>query len=260
MSVVVNKCMGRFGNQLFPYMLSRIISEHLKFKLFGPSCNDREFALNEIDLNYNQDSYSFYETPIQFLGNHSASDDFAHPDFDIYDILNDSTPRKIVLDAYFQKKKYFLPFRDKITEWFKPKNYDVDKDDVAIHIRIGDLRCPNLTKNLLPIEYYSAAIDLFNSCKQVTLCTDSPNDEIIQYLTNKYDAKIFQDTEKNTISFLASHNNLILSQGSFSFWAGFICNGNNVINAIPKTGWNNGVDDPEIDLLIAEPKYKYIKL
>lgn len=259
MSVVVKKCMGRFGNQLFPYMLSRIISEHLKFKLFGPTSNDSEFALNEIDLNFNQPEYNFYETPVQLLGNHTVSDNYAHPDFDLNSVLNDSTPRKIILDAYFQKKKYFLPFRDKIIEWFKPQTYLVDKDDVAVHIRIGDLRCPNLTKNLLPVAYYEAAIDYFKY-KQVIICTDSPNDEIIKHLVSKYNAKIFQDTEKNTISFLASHNNLILSQGSFSFWAGFFCNGNNIINALPKTGWNNGIDDPGIDLLIFEPKYKYIKL
>lgn len=259
MSVVVKKCMGRFGNQLFPYMLSRIISEHLQFKLFGPTSDDNEFALNEIDLNYNQDGYNNYETPVQMLGNHSLSDEHAHPDFDIHEVLNDTTPRKIILDAYFQKKKYFLPFRNKILEWFNPTTYVVDKNDVAVHIRIGDLRYPNLMKNLLPTEYYEAAINYFKY-KQITLCTDSPQDEIIKYLVSKYNAKVFQDTEKNTISFLASHNNLILSQGSFSFWAGFFCNGENVINAIPKTGWNNGIDDPGIDLLVAEPKYKYIKL
>lgn len=259
MSVVIKKCMGRFGNQLFPYMLGRVISEHLKYKLSGPTESDREFSLKEIGLNYNQETYTTYDTPVQLLGNHSASDDFAHPDFNIEDVLNDLTPRKIVLDAYFQKKKYFLPFKDKITEWFKPNYIPVDKNDVAVHIRIGDLRCPNLTKNLLPVEYYEAAIQLFDY-KNVTICTDSPSDVIIEHLVKKFNAKIFQDSEKNTVSFLASHNNLVLSQGSFSFWAGFFCQGENIINAIPRTGWNNGVDDPGIDLLINEPRYKYIKI
>jgi hypothetical protein len=259
MSVQIKKCMGRFGNQLFPYMLGRIISEHLKYKLSGPTINDREFALYDLNLSYNKESYNCYETPIQLLGNHSVSDDFAHPDFNLQTILEDPTPRKIQLDAYFQKKKYFLPFRDKIKEWFDPQVYPVSKEDIAVHIRIGDLRCPNLTKNLLPVEYYETAINYFGP-GQVILCTDSPNDDIIKYLVSKYDAKIFQDTEKNTISFLSAHNNLVLSQGSFSFWAGFLCDGKNIINAIPRTGWNNGVDDPGIDLLINEPKYKYIKL
>jgi hypothetical protein len=79
-------------------------------------------------------------------------------------------------------------------------------------------------------------------------------------MLKKYNASIFNDTEKNTISFLSAHNNLILSQGSFSFWSGFLCDGNNIINAIPKTGWNSTVDDIGVDLLLSEENYKYIKL
>jgi hypothetical protein len=124
---------------------------------------------------------------------------------------------------------------------------------------VGDLRCHNLLKNLLPLEYYESAIELCNPGR-VTVCTDTPDDIIVQSLLKKYNGNLFQDTEKNTLSFLASHTNLVLSQGSFSFWAGFFCNGQNIVNAIPYTGWNSNTENPEIDLLIDEPNYKYIKL
>lgn len=259
MSVIIKKCMGRFGNQLFPYFTARIISENLKFKLYGPTESDPEFMLKGIELNYNQDGYANYSSPVQQLGNHSASDEFCHPDFSINDIINDLTPRKIVLDGYFQRKKFYVPFREQIIKWFNPTSYNIDKSDIAIHIRLGDLLCPNLRKHLLPPEYYEEAIKLCPQGK-ITICTDYPEYDFIQYMIKKYNASIFSDTEKNTVSFLAAHNNLILSQGSFSFWAGFLSNGNNIINAIPKTGWNSDVDDPGVDLLLSGENFKFIKL
>jgi hypothetical protein len=60
--------------------------------------------------------------------------------------------------------------------------------------------------------------------------------------------------------FLASHNNLILSVGSFSFWASLFCDGNNIINAIPTKGNNRISPDNGVDLLIQSPNHKYITL
>ena len=259
MSVVINKCMGRYGNQLCPYFVGRIISENLKFKLNGPTNNDREFMLYGIELNYDQVGYQSYDLPIQQLGNHSLSDELAHPDFNIFDIINDTTPRKIVLDAYFQRYKFFTPFREDIKKWFNPTYYETNNSDVAVHIRIGDLLCGNNRKHLLPFDYYEAALSRFDVGK-LSICTDSPDHDFIQYLIKKYNAEIFLENEKNTISFLASHNNLILSQGTFSFWSGFFCDGRNIICPKPRTGWNSEVDDVGVDLLIQGPYYNYIKL
>ncbi len=252
--------MGRFGNQLCPYFLGRIISEHLKFKLYGPTSADREYCLKDIDVVYNQPGYSSHETPVQFLGNDSLGDQYSHPDFELNDILNDSTPRLIVLDGYFQRKKWFIPYRKQIKQWFNPLSYNIPKDQVALHVRLGDLLLPNMRIVLNPLEYYIEALSSLKFNK-VYICTDSPNDkEFIEPLIKKYDATLFTGTEKECISFLASHNNLVLSQGTFSFWASFLCDGDNIINAIPKTGFNSIQMRDKIDLLLDGPNYKYIKL
>jgi hypothetical protein len=252
--------MGRYGNQLCPYFVGRIISENLKFKLFGPTETDREFMLHGINLNYNQPDYQSYELPVQQLGQHSLSDDLCHPSFDIFEVINDKTPRKIILDGYFQRHNFFTPFRDDIITWFDPTPYRTHENDVAVHIRIGDLLLGNNIKHLLPFEYYEEALNRINNIEKLTICTDSPEHKFVQYLLKKHNATLLQDNEKNTISFLAAHNNLILSQGTFSFWSGFLCNGKNIICPIPKTGWNSDIDDIDIDLLIQGPYYNYIKL
>jgi len=260
MSVVIKKPMGRYGNQLCPYFVGRILSENLQFKLFGPTKDHAEFMLHDINLNYNQPNFQQYEMPIQQIGNHSLSDDHCNPDFDILETIKDNTPRKIILDGYFQKKKYFIPFRNDIKKWFNLTQYQTQKDDIAVHIRLDDLLQPKHFNNLLPTDYYIQAIESIKK-NNVSICTDSPSHPFINYLIQKYNAKLFLDNEKNTISFLAAHNNLILSQGTFSFWAGFFCEGTNIINAIPKTGWNSKTEEnKDIDLLLTGTQYKYIIL
>jgi hypothetical protein len=258
MSVIIKRCMGRYGNQLFPYFLGRIISEHLKFKLFGPYKNDGEFCLHDIEITYNQPGFNFYDKPVVQYGVQGNSET-EHPDFNLDDILNDKSPRQIVLDGYLQRKKWFLPYKDTIVKWFNPIKYDVSKDDVAVHVRLGDLLLPNMRSVLTPLEYYIESIENIKFSK-VTICTDSPDDrEFIEPLCKRFNATLFKGNEKESISFLSSHNNLILSQGTFSFWAAFLSNGENIINLIPKTGFNSLEMRNKIDLMLEGPNYKYIK-
>ena len=254
----------RHGNQLCQYMTARIISEKLKYKLFGINRGDAEFCLNDIDLQYNQEGYKSYETPIQRIGGATESTrgsptECIHPNIELEDIYNDTTPRKIVLDGYFQKKRFFIPHIEDIKKWYGYINYNIPKDNAIIHIRLGDLRQTN-HPDLLPIEYYKQAIEMLNFNK-LTICTDTPNDsEYILPLVKKYNAEIFQGNEKETICYMASHNNLILSVGTFSFWASLFSSGENIINAIPTKG-NNRIDESNgVDLLIQSERHKYIKL
>lgn len=259
MSVQIKKCMGRFGNQLCPLFFGKILSENLKFQLNGPTNSDPEFALTGIDLEYNKPGYASYDIPVQYINNHSKHDAFSNLDYNILDIINDKTPRKIILDGYFQKKYFFEPYKDNIKTWFNITPFNIKPDSAAIHIRIGDLLLGNNAEHLLPYDYYEYAATLINFNK-LTICTDSPDAAIVRHLIDKYDATIFNDNEKNTISFLAQHNKLILSQGTFSFWAGFLSNGEQIINAIPKTGWNSINNGCGIDLLPQGDNYTYIRL
>lgn len=265
MSVFINHISGcRHGNQLCQYVVGRIISERLKFKLFGIDQNHREFSMNGFDLNYNQPDYASYTTPIQKIGtssnySYSNTTEWAHPDFDLEAICNDTTPRKIILEGFFQRQKFFIPYKEQIKDWYNFIKYDTPSDHAAIHIRLGDLRQTN-HPDLLPIEYYQQALDMLNFNK-LTICTDTPTDsEYILPLIKKYNAQIFTGDERETICFLASHNNLVLSVGSFSFWASLFSEGKNIINAIPTQGNNRINTENGVDLLIDSPNHKYITL
>ena len=244
MSIVIKHNSGRYGNQLFSYFIGRILSDELKFKLYGNNIYD-------ISYDYNQDGYMTYDNPIQII-----NDDNFKSLNDFNSIISDKSFRKIELHDFLQLKEPYLIYKSKIREWFKPTIYSIPKNNVAIHIRIGDLLYPNHLEHMLPLEYYEKALENL-TFDQIIICSDSPYHEYVQYFVKKYNAKIFVGNERETISFLASHNNLILSQGTFSFWAGFFCNGENVINAIPKTGWNSNKDK---NLILFENNCRHIQI
>jgi hypothetical protein len=234
-------------------MVGRIIAHHLKFRFINHTISHPDFMLQDIEDDIENKNYNFYDTPVQLIGG------VEHPDFNIIETINDKTPRKIILDGYFQRKKFVLPFKDLIKNIYRFQKINIGENDLAIHIRSGDLYIPNLSSNLLPPEYYEMAIEMIPH-ENITVCTDDPEKPVSAHIIKKYNCKIFKGNERETITFMASHNNLILSQGSFSFWAGFFCDGSNIVNAIPKTGWNSEANKNDIDLLIQDNNYKYIKL
>jgi hypothetical protein len=257
MSVIVNNISGcRHGNQLCQYMVGRIISEKLRFKLFGIENNHPEYCLNGFDVVYNQPTYSSYNTPTQYVGNERNN---SHPDCDLEDIINDNTPRRIILEGYFQRKKFFIPYKNNIRQWYNFSKVDVPKDHAVVHVRLGDIRQAHNHPDLLPIEYYNTALEMLNFNK-LTICTDSPNDSYISSLIKKYNAEIYNDNEKNTICFIASHDKIVMSVGTFSFWGAFLSDASQIINAIPQRGNNMLSPDNGVDMLIREPNYTYITL
>jgi hypothetical protein len=239
MSIQIIPNGGRYGNQLFPYFLGRILSKELKYKIYGPS-------LYDINYDYDQSDCYTYENPIEEINDETLND--------INSIISNKIPRKIKISGYLQKKEIYIPYRNKIKEWFNFKKYEVSEQNVAMHIRLGDLLYD--INHLLPIDYYEKALSMINF-NNLSICTDTPEHPMIQYFVKKYNAKIFIGNERKTICFLASHNNLILSQGSFSFWSGFLCDGENVINAIPKTGWNSNKDK---NLILFESNCRHIQI
>ena len=247
MSIQILPNQGRYGNQLFLYFLSRILSKYLNYKIYAPPSHDLDYSFNQ------SDKVSYDEPVIELTDeNFNSFDDFEK-------IINDQTPKKILLNGYFQVKDFYIKHKNLIKEWFNLEKIQIPKDHVAIHIRLGDLLATYHNHHLLPVSYYENALNMLNF-SQLNICTDTPNHELIYYLIEKYNAKIFLSDEKNTISFLSSHNNLILSQGTFSFWAGFFCEGENIINAIPKTGWNSDLNSKFNLLIFNDERYKNIAL
>ena len=256
MSVIILKPLGRLGNQMCELFFARILAQKLNYQLHGPNQDHPHFVLHNIDLGYNNSNHKNYESPIQYIGNEQNTD------YDISNIINDPTPRKIILNDYFQRKKYYIPYREEIKKWCNITPFNINQNDIGIHIRLGDLT-PKYhieeNKSLLPIDYYIQAIETIKDFEYINICTDSPEHEYISILNNKYKCRIIQLSPKMTIDMLSQHDKLILSQGSFSFWAGFLSSAKIIINVLPKTGWNS-LENGKVDFLMDTPNYKNIIL
>jgi hypothetical protein len=131
-----------------------------------------------------------------------------------------------ILDGFFNNRKFFEFFESDIK-----KNmtilYDntIDKNSVMVHYRIGDLEG---TRRVLPVEYYQEALNLINFNKGY-ITSDSLEHDFCKKLIREYDLTPINMSPVDTIDYCKNFNNLILSEGSFSWTIGFLSRANNII-------------------------------
>ncbi len=93
-------------------------------------------------------------------------------------------------------------------------------DATFVHFRLDDLVKLGFS---LPFEYYNNALSSLDN-KRIIASTDSPDHEIVKKLQEKYSIEMYFGDENATILLGASCRQKILSQGTFSWWIGFINN------------------------------------
>ena len=93
-------------------------------------------------------------------------------------------------------------------------------DATFVHLRLDDLIKLGFS---LPFEYYDNALSSM-SHNRIILSTDSPDHDIVKKLQEKYAIDMYFGDETATIILGASCKQKILSQGTFSWWIGFINN------------------------------------
>ena len=110
---------------------------------------------------------------------------------------------------------------------------EIERDKpLIVHVRRGDYLNHKNTFGLLSLEYFDKAIKSFpiEMRRRIWIFSDDENMENFSILKNKYDC-FFPPTAMLTpveIMFLMSKGkNLIISNSTFSWWAGFLMKGNN---------------------------------
>lgn len=187
---------GRFGNHLFQLSCANFLSK----KFDQPVANkwDRILVQNETGDKF------FNKTMV--VNNDSIERVFNQ----------ESNQQNIVLDDYFQTRYC-------ISKFLEYNTYQNNSEQLGnytfVHIRLGDIN--NIMS--LDYEYYDEAIGLFGN-EKVLISSDSPNDEMVLRLKDKYDATIFRGNEVEAILMGANCKNRVLSLGTFSWWIGFLGN------------------------------------
>jgi hypothetical protein len=98
------------------------------------------------------------------------------------------------------------------------------KDEVFVAYRIGDI---NGIRQMLPYEYYEDALTKINPISGY-ITSDTPDHPNVLRLIEKFNLKNYNGSPLETIDFAKNFNNLVLSEGSFSWWIGFLSNAKNI--------------------------------
>jgi hypothetical protein len=218
---------ARLGNNLFQYCLGRILAEELGFALeAAPIAGFPGTRENILGKRYNE--------PVETLTEYRV-------DFDR--LRTDCTPRKIVLDGWFQRYEYFRPYRQQIQDWLR-LDESVQVPAVGNELVLNVRRTDYVTLGwALPFSYYNEAIQRAGIGEGgIWIVTDAPSDPFFKRF-KAFRPKFFSGSSLEGIAFMTKSRRLVLSQSTFGWWAAFLGNQEEIYAPLPKEGiW---ASDPE---------------
>ena len=267
---------GRLGNNLFQYAIGRIIAEHLGLELHCHQIPLPAQWIAGMPLDFGNSatltelSASFPNAPLQIAGRRfeepvekfemSTGGGWAGYKIDLNSILQNPNPRQIRLRGYFQRMEYYAPYREKIRQWFRPKDvglpYDVNAKDVLINIRRGvDYGLFGWT---LPLSYYETVLSSLPELGQVYVCGTSIDDNVKARLA-KYHPIYYEASPLEHFCFIMRFNRIVLSNSTFAWWAAYLSDAELIFAPQSASGYSFTGHD-EIDLHMREDRYREIPI
>ena len=198
---------GRTGNQLFQYVAAYIFAKKFNLKISS------DIVENNFDL--------------PSLENGIVGDIKIDVDDSNFMCLLESDSLELAnyhFVGYYQIKEFILKYRHQIKSLFKLDYDNQDSDEVFVAYRIGDLEG---FRQMLPIEYYQEALSKLNFNKGY-ITSDSPDHPNVINLMREFNLEIYDASSLDTINFAKNFNNLVLSEGTFSWWIGFLSKAENI--------------------------------
>jgi hypothetical protein len=211
----------RLGNNLFQYCLGRILAEELGFALQAKPIQGFPNTAEKIE------GLSVRE-PAQILTGHMIEREA---------IRADRSPRRIVLDGWFQRYEYYRRWRDRIRQWltFDPAvRAPAIKPEVVVHVRRADYVPLGWA---LPSSFYHEALEtlLPHSGEDVWIVSDDRYDPFLRQFS-KWKPKFFYGTTLETMLLMSRARQLVMSQSTFSWWPTFLGDADKVICPLPQVG------------------------
>jgi hypothetical protein len=208
---------GRLGNQMFEYAfgynLSKIYNCNLFIKKNHQCILDKFF---NIDLKkINTDSKKIY-----IKEKECYKDGYENNYLNLED--ND-----YLFDGYWQNENYFKEYADDIKKLYIVPKFNIPQDDLVIHVRRGDYVTKYKNTHFYCDEnWYQKTISMFNF-SQLHIITDD-----IEWCTKffqKYNPIIPNLDEINSIGYISSFSQIIISNSTFGWWGAYLSDTDNVV-------------------------------
>ena len=245
--MIIVDFIGRLGNNIFQYVLAKIISDKLNFSL---RINNNQYPT--IFNNIEKENYYFptFKNDNTILIN-------------LEEILNDKTPRYICLNGFFQRYEYYKAYKDNILNWINIKqNISIipSKNDLVLHVRGGDLlEGPyNNVHPPCPFAYYKNIIEN-SSYDKLYIVTEKESDIVAQKIKSVFNGIIISNSVIEDFNFLLNAENIVLSLSTLAWWAAWL--GKAKTAHFPRIGmWHSDTYRNNLDLEVDEDRYIYHNL
>lgn len=225
---------ARLANNLFQYCLGRILAEEMGFALQAAAIP------------------GFPNTTQSVAGGcHAGSEQvLTGQRIDFEGILADRSPRRIILDGWFQRYEYYRPYRQQIRRWLTldPAIQVLNvRPDLVLNVRRTDYIALGWA---LPFSYYDEAIRrALPGGGNIWIVTDDRWDPFFRQF-KRWRPKFFSGSALQQIAFMMRAPRLVLSQSTFSWWPTFLGDVQEIIAPIPSTGaWSEASDGDTANLI-----------
>jgi len=217
---------GRMGNHLFKYFVAYLLAKK----------HNLSFTTNGLGINQFIKNFGL---PVKVEGR-TGDESFEIRDWEYEDLYySDSIDlKKYILKDYFQLGDFFEKNKELIRSAFNIRYLPVDENNVFVHYRIGDI---GQSRSCLPYEYYQEALNSLNFSGGY-ISSDSPTDERVIRLRNEFGLTVWGKNETKTLLFAKDFNNLVLSEGTYSFWIGYLSNAENIICNERDYNWHGKIN------------------
>lgn len=271
---------GGLGNQLFQLCAGLFVSISTNKKVlflenfnFRKGIKRRSLVVNELLLNNERSKYlSLISSPLIMFGAMFQKDYAVSVDTDIN--LSSIRPNFVILNGWFQSYVLVSRVNGSLIERlnksdsFLPLVQIEQTNAIGIHLRFGDYENSYKTRNfhgMTASSYFDEAINyLLNTLNQV--------DKIIFVTDDKDRAKIFvgklrscqtlipieviSSTPIHDLATLSSCSGIVLSNSSFSWWAGYLGSSLRESHVVAPRPWL--AVESDYDLTLRAPNWKFI--
>ena len=225
--MIQTRALGQWGNQAFQYVVGKIVAERTNNAYLPPG---QWFDKRGRPLQWHGPEF-FRQDCTPGIGRQTHVANIAGMHWLDIDAL--PRDRDLNLTGYWQRYELLAPYKDRIrNDWLKIRTElpAINSEAIYIHVRRTDYVRNENGHSMNPraqgiatsIDEYAACLDRFPRGRKIVLVTDDCRDPFLEEFKRFGLVECRSTTWDADFLTLAAARYLVLSQSTYSWWAGFL--------------------------------------